>query len=370
MTDLKLPEPIRSLSVTQRLLLVVLAAIVVLIIIGSLFQPDTAASSNQLIVGIQSQPFAVLAALAFAAGLLSFVSPCTLPVLTAYFAFAFQSDRSRIAANTIAFMAGMGITFSLFGAVGFALGRVLLQNQQLILLIGGSFILIFGVMMLLGIGFAGVAQNSAIPQSATMRGSFAFGLTFSVGWTGCIGPILGSVMGLAAQTGSALQGMFLLFIYTLGLGLPLFIVSVLFGRSSRQSWFWRVLRGKGWQWDTHVFVVALIWALAAWRILAAAAQYAYWNFAMFEGMRYTAVQEIGLLLFVVLGAVLWTFTSGQKQRQTVYLHSTQLISGALFIIIGILMLEARMAYFNEIIPVWLYEYIAAAESFLLDLFGN
>jgi cytochrome c-type biogenesis protein len=369
MTDLKLPEPIRALTLTQRLLLAVAAAVILIIIVGSLFQSDTPGSS-QLIVGIQSQPFAILAILAFAAGLLSFISPCTLPVLTAYFAFAFQSDRSRIAANTIAFMAGMGITFSLFGAVGFALGRVLLQNQQLILLIGGSFILIFGVMMLLGVGFAGVAQNSAVPQSASLRGSFAFGLTFSVGWTGCIGPILGSVMGLAAQTGSALQGMFLLFIYTLGLGLPLILVSVLFGRSSRQSWFWRVLRGKGWQWDTHVFAVALIWALAAWRILAAATQYAFWNFEMFSGLQYTAVQEIGLLVFVVLGAALWTFTSGEKRRQTVYLHSTQLISGALFIIIGILMLEAQMAYFNNIIPDWLYEYIAVAESFLIGLFGN
>jgi cytochrome c-type biogenesis protein len=369
MTDLKLPEPIRDLSLTQRLLLVVMAAMILIIIVGSLFQADTPGSS-QLIVGIQNQPFAILAILAFAAGLLSFISPCTLPVLTAYFAFAFQSDRSRIAANTIAFMAGMGITFSLFGAVGFALGRVLLQNQQLILLIGGSFVLIFGVMMLLGVGFAGVAQNSAVPQSASLRGSFAFGLTFSVGWTGCIGPILGSVMGLAAQTGSALQGMFLLFIYTLGLGLPLILVSVLFGHSSRQSFFWRLLRGKGWQWDTHVFAVALIWALAVWRILAAAIQYAYWNLAMFDGLRYTAVQEIGLLVFAVLGAALWTVTSGQKQRQTVYLHSTQLISGALFIIIGILMLEAQMAYFNNLIPDWLYEYIAVAESFLVGLFSN
>lgn len=369
MTDLKLPEPIRALSLTQRLLLAIAVTVVLIIIIGSLFQPDTS-SSGAFVVGIQTQPFAILAMLAFAAGVLSFISPCTLPVLTAYFAFAFQSDRSRIAANTIAFMAGMGITFSLFGAVGFALGRVLLQNQQLILLIGGSFILIFGVMMLLGVGFAGVAQNSLVPQSATVRGSFAFGLTFSVGWTGCIGPILGSVMGLAAQTGSALQGMFLLFIYTLGLGLPLLLVSVWFGRSSRDSWFWRVLRGKGWQWDTHMFVVALVWALAGWRILAAATQYAYWNLAMFDGLRYTAVQEIGLLVFAVIGAALWTFTSSKERQQTVYLHSTQLISGGLFIIIGILMLEAQMAYFNNLIPDWLYEYIAVAESYLIGLFGN
>lgn len=368
MTDLKLPEPIRSLSLTQRLLLAVLAAIVLILIIGSLLPSDTAGST--FVVGIQSQPFAVLAILAFAAGLLSFISPCTLPVLTAYFAFAFQSGRSHIAANTIAFMVGMGVTFSLFGAVGFALGRVLLQNQQLILLIGGGFVLIFGVMSLLGVGFAGVAQNNAVPQSATLRGSFVFGLTFSVGWTGCIGPILGSVMGLAAQTGSAGQGMLLLFIYTLGLGLPLLLVSVLFGRSSRDSLFWRLLRGKGWQWDTHLFVVALVWGLAIWRILAAATQYAYFNVDALAGLRYTAVQEIGLLVFVVIGAALWTFTSSKERQQTVYLHSTQLISGALFIIIGILMLEAQMAYFNNLIPDWLYEYIAVAESYLVNLFGN
>jgi len=160
-------------------------------------------------------------------------------LLTAYFAFAFQSDRSRIAANTLAFMLGLATTFSLFGAVGFALGRVLLQNQQLILLVGGSAILIFGVMNLLGRGFSGVATASAAGQtpSPSMSGSYLFGLTFAFGWSACVGPILGAVLTLAAQTTSVGRGVMLLFIYTLGLGLPLLLVSTFFGRMSRQSTF-------------------------------------------------------------------------------------------------------------------------------------
>ena len=102
--------------------------------------------------------------------------------------------------------------------------------------------------------------------------------------------------------------MMLLFIYTLGLGLPLMIVSTFFGRMSRQSAFWRALRGKGWQWDTTVFVVALVWALAIWRIVAAVAQYAIDNFAFLGGVEYSLALELGILALLLIGAVLWAVT--------------------------------------------------------------
>ena len=145
-----LPGPLRSMSIGQRLLLVIVGLVIAFLILGTVTQSE---GGNGLNIGIQTQPFLVLAFLSFGGGLLSFVSPCTLPVLTAYFAFAFQSGRSQIAANTLAFMLGLATTFSLLGAVGFALGRVLLGNQQIILLVGGAFIIVFGVMSLLGMGF-------------------------------------------------------------------------------------------------------------------------------------------------------------------------------------------------------------------------
>lgn len=367
-TESSLPQPEGGLSTTQRLLLVAIGLVVAFLIIGSFIQPEP--NSSQFSFGFETQPFAVLAILAFAGGLLSFISPCTLPVLTAYFAFAFQSDRSRIAANTVAFMLGLGTTFSLFGAVGFAVGRVLLQNQQLILLVGGAFVVIFGVMSLLGTGFGGIQPSSSQGQFNTgIGGSYLFGLTFAVGWSSCVGPILGSVLTLAAQTTSVWNGMMLLFIYTLGLGLPLLVVSTFFGRMSRKSLFWRALKGKGWDWDTHTFVVAAVWALAIWRILAAAGDYAFRTFPTFSGQTFTLGHEIGLLVLALLGAALWTFTSAGDKRTTIHLHTTSLVSGALFILMGVLMLEARLAYFNNLIPPELAEWLAGVEEGLINLFN-
>lgn len=358
----------RTLSSGQRLALIAVGIVIAFIILGSLLQPQESASGFTF--GFATQPFAVLAVLAFAGGLLSFVSPCTLPVLTAYFAFAFQSDRSRIASNTLAFMLGLGTTFSLFGAVGFALGRVLLQSQQLIMLVGGTFVIGFGVMSLLGQGFAGVPAGGTQRQYNTnMGGSYLFGLTFAVGWSSCVGPILGSVMTLAAQTTSVWRGMMLLFIYTLGLGLPLLIVSTFFGRMSRKSLFWRLLKGKGWDWDTHTFVVAAVWALAIWRVLAAALAYGFDEFGLFGGPAFTPAHSIGLLVLTLLGAALWTFTSSGDKRTTIHLHTTSLLSGALFILMGVLMLEMRMAAFNNLIPPELAEWLASIEERLISLFN-
>jgi cytochrome c-type biogenesis protein len=362
-----LPGRLRTLSTGQWLVVGVATLVVLFLLFGSFSRPG---AGNNFAFGIQTQPFAVLAMLAFFAGLLSFVSPCTLPVLTAYFAFAFQSERSRIASNTMAFMLGLATTFSLMGAVGFAVGRILLQNQQLLLLVGGSIVLIFGVMSLLGLGFGGVRSASNQVHNATVGGSYLFGLTFAVGWSSCVGPILGAVLTMAAQTASVGHGMMLLFIYTLGLGLPLLIVSTFFGRMDRQSLFWRALKGKGWDWDTHAFVVALVWSLAIWRILAAAVEYASRNFAFMGGAPLSFGLELGLLALAILGAALWVFTSSAEKKVTVRLHTTQLVSGALFILMGVLMLEAQMAYFNNIIPPALAEWLAVQEERLIRLFSQ
>lgn len=364
-----IPEPARRLSNAQKLLLIIVGLVVAFLILGTLIQPD---GGNNFSFGVQSQPFFVLALLAFGGGLLSFVSPCTLPVLTAYFAFAFQSGRSQIAANTLAFMMGLATTFSLMGAVGFALGRVLLQNQQLILLLGGALIVLFGVMSLLGHGFGGMAAGGGgpQPQSRSMGGSYLFGLTFAIGWSSCVGPILGSVLTLAAQTTSVWNGMMLLFIYTLGLGLPLIVVSTFFGRMSRQSLFWRALRGKGWEVQTHMMVVALVWALAIWRILVAAGEYAFRRFDLFAAQTFTPGHEYGLLLVVLLGAALWVFTSPAEKKVTVQLHTTQLVSGGLFILIGVLMLSGTLTTFNNLIPPEMTEWFIQMEERLIGLFGN
>jgi cytochrome c-type biogenesis protein len=361
-----LPAPLQTLSAERLLIPGVVALIAVFLVIGT----ATQSTPDQAAFGLATQSFLVLAFLSFIGGVVSFVSPCTLPILPAYFAFATQSGRKRIALNTIAFMLGVATMFSLLGASASALGRILLQNQQLLLLFGGAIVMGFGVMSLLGKGFTGVSQTTgASAPSTTARGSYVFGLTFSVGWSSCVGPILGVVLTLAASTGSVFRGMILLFIYALGLGLPLIIVSTFFGRASRKSLFWRALKGKGWQWNTHTIVVGLLWALAIWRILAAIGTYLFRNLDFFAGQQFSAGHELGLLILAVAGVALWVFTSPGDRRTTLELHSTQTFSGVLFILMAVLMLNGTLASFNSLIPADLAVWFAGLEERLIEFFS-
>lgn len=337
------------------------------LVVGTLTQSTT---GDQPAFGVQNQPFPQLAFLAAVGGLLSFLSPCTLPILPAYFAFAFQSGRSQIAANTMSFLLGLSAMFAMLGASASLLGRVLLRNQDLILLFGGSLILVFGLMSLLGMGFTGMSQaTSKVNQNRSLWGSFIFGLTFAVGWSSCVGPILGAVLTLAAQTGSVTQGTMLLFIYALGLGMPLIIVSTFLGRASRDSFFWRAMRGKGWEWVVRKIVLALMWGLVIWRILVAAAEYAFRHFDFLAGQQFASVHEIALLILALGGAVLWVVTSPEGKTVTLHMHTTQAISGLLFIMLGLLMLSGRLATFNSLVPPDLAIWFADLEDQLLIFFN-
>ena len=359
-----LRSPIQKIPSGRLALFVIMALIAAVLIFGTFNQGPTSGQAS----GLATESFFVLAMLAFAGGVFSFVSPCTLPILPAYFAFATQSGRSRIALNTIAFMLGVATMFSLLGASASVLGRVLLQNQQLLLLIGGAMIMIFGVMSLLGKGFTGLAQNSGGTAKTGAGGSYVFGLTFSVGWSSCVGPILGVVLTLAASTGSVSRGVILLFIYAVGLGLPLIIVSTFFGRASRKSLFWRAMKGKGWQWNTHQIVIALVWAVAIWRILVAGSQYAFQNLALFAGQTFTSAHGIGLLILVIAGGMLWVFSARGDHRTTLQLHSTQTVSGLLFMGMAVLMLNGTLAEFNALIPPDLAIWFSGLEDQLVGLF--
>ena len=352
-----MPKPLRSLSTNQLVTLGVLVLLVLFLIVGSLL------GDNSSTAGTASQPFLILALLAFGGGLFSFLSPCTLPILPAYFAFAFQSGRKQIAANTIAFMLGVATMFSLLGGTASTIGRLLIDFQNLLLLIGGSLVLLFGVMSLLGKGFSGFKEQESggMQNSSSFGGSYLFGLTFSVGWSSCVGPILGVVLTMATQTHSVLRGMLLLFIYALGLGLPLIFVSTLFGRTSRKSLFWRLLRGRGWQVVVPILAVALLWGLAVWRILVAVGDYLLTVRDPLNVVGLPAWQVWGLLIVALVGVSLWMVARSAEKETPLNLHSTQLVSGALFIFMGILMLNGSLATFNQFVPVELATWFEGLE---------
>ncbi len=190
----------------------------------------------------------VLALPAFLAGVLSFLSPCTLPILPAYFAFTFQAggqSRARVAAMGIAFFLGLATTMTLLGASATALSGLLFANRSALTFWGGLIIIGFGVMGMLGKGFAGPQLQER--PAATFAGSYLYGATFALGWTACVGPILGALLTLLAATSdvAVLQGAVLAFIYSLGLGLPLILIATFFHRLGAGSRAWRFLRGRG-----------------------------------------------------------------------------------------------------------------------------
>lgn len=185
-----------------------------------------------------------LAVPAFIFGILSFLSPCTLPILPAYFAFTFQASKRSIVLMSVAFFLGLATTMTLVGASLTAVGSLVNQHLSTLTLWGGILIVGFGLMTIVGKGFSG-PQIQERPATSFI-GSYLFGATFTLGWTACAGPILGALFTLLASQGIAVvQGAVLSFIYALGLGLPLMILAAFFSHLGTGSRFWKVLRGKG-----------------------------------------------------------------------------------------------------------------------------
>lgn len=180
--------------------------------------------------------------LAFMAGVLSFLSPCVLPLVPSYVSFitgiSFEDltgnpDRKKIRyltiTNSLAFIFGFSVIFMALGTSSSTIGRVLFRYQEWIRIIGGIIVIIFGffVMGLLKLDF--LTRDKKIHLSgkpAGYAGTFFVGMTFAAGWTPCIGPILGTILLYAGTKGSAFYGFKLLAVYSLGLAIPFFISSL------------------------------------------------------------------------------------------------------------------------------------------------
>jgi cytochrome c-type biogenesis protein len=201
-----------------------------------------------------SEPGALGIAVAFAAGLLSFLSPCVLPLVPSYVGFLTgmtlpeMSGRRRIALlHAICFVAGFSLVFILLGASATALGRALNYYQIWLQRIGGILIIAFGLVCL------GVFKVGLLTQEHRLHlerkpvgflGSGLVGMAFAAGWTPCIGPVLGAILGLAASSADLTRGMLLLAVYSAGLAVPFLIAAV--AVESFLDWFQRFRRFLPW----------------------------------------------------------------------------------------------------------------------------
>lgn len=182
--------------------------------------------------------------IALAAGVISFLSPCVLPIVPPYLAYMGgismgqltegRQSRAPAIVASVFFVMGLSTVFLLLGFTASAFGQFFLQNQQLFGQVAGVVIIIFGL------HFVGVfripllmreARLDAGDRGGSAFGAYVLGLAFAFGWTPCIGPILGTILSLSAQEDSIGRGTFLMAMYAIGLGLPFILSAIFINRS-------------------------------------------------------------------------------------------------------------------------------------------
>ena len=189
-----------------------------------------------------SEPLGIV--VAFTAGLFSFLSPCVLPLFPSYLSFVtgmsvadLQTDvtaatRRRVLLHALTFVLGFSLVFVALGASFSAAGQVLLDYRDGIRRVGGALIVVFGLYIagLLSFGpFSRTRQWQLRAKPAGYVGSFLVGLTFAIGWTPCVGPILGAILSLAGTAETVGRGIGLLVAYSAGLGVPFLLSAVALG---------------------------------------------------------------------------------------------------------------------------------------------
>ena len=171
--------------------------------------------------------------IALGAGLISFLSPCVLPLIPGYIYYISGQSLNELIESKkvnliplILFSLGFSFVFISFGAAATVLGKVLLQNSNYLRIIAGTIIVIFSLQLLgiINIGFLNFEKKYYTKKSTKPLFVFIIGMAFGFGWTPCIGPILGSILALASTEETISKGIILLSFYSLGLAIP-FILS-------------------------------------------------------------------------------------------------------------------------------------------------
>lgn len=188
----------------------------------------------------------------FGEGIASFVSPCILPMLPVYLIYLTGEDEQgnfkRRVLNSLAFVLGFTIIYILLGASASALGQLFIRNRMIIQRISGIILILFGIYYLFLIRLPFFNREKRINfklKKASFLFSMLFGAAFSLGWSPCTGPFLGSAIFMASNSETLWQGVVMLFVFSMGLGLPFMAVSL----------FYEKLKGLlGWFKKHHILI--------------------------------------------------------------------------------------------------------------------
>lgn len=173
--------------------------------------------------------------ISFLEGIITFISPCLLPMLPiylSYFAGGGERSTAKTLTNAAGFVSGFTLVFVTMGALAGSVGGFLRSHQTAVNVISGLIVILFGLNFL-GVLRLNLFRGSSRGLNRTDMGFFSsalFGIVFSVGWTPCVGAFLGSALILASQSGHAAEGVIMLLLYSLGLGIPFLVSAVLIDR--------------------------------------------------------------------------------------------------------------------------------------------
>jgi len=238
----------------------------------------------------------------FFAGVLMFLAPCTLPIIPAYLGFISGSSSEdilkqkktaldQIQKSAVFFVLGFSAVFILFGVLLGLAGSVVAPYRNILLQIGGFLIILFGLSMVGLFSLPFISKNSqiAVPKfvkRGSPKGSFLIGSIFALGWSPCIGPILGTVLILAGSSGNVFAGAFLLFIFSLGFSIPFLLTAKLYVASIRYI-------KKIQQWIPTITVIGGLFLIVIGVLLLLDKFYLFeeWGFKIFHFMNYESIQK-------------------------------------------------------------------------------
>ncbi|MCP5038128.1 MAG: cytochrome c biogenesis protein CcdA [Rhodobacteraceae bacterium] len=226
---------------------------------------------------------------ALVAGLLSFLSPCVLPIVPPYLAYMSGVSMNDLSSGTgsvrkatltaLFFVLGLSTVFLFLGFTASAFGAFFLQNQNYFNIFAGVLVMIFGA------HFVGVFRIPFLDREARLdagdRGGSAFGayilgLAFAFGWTPCIGPQLGAILSIAANEADVARGTFLLGIYAAGLGIPFLLVAAFFPRMTRlMNWMKRHME------RIERIMGLLLWTIGLMMLTGGFSAFSFWLLEMF-----------------------------------------------------------------------------------------